>query len=436
MAKQGAKTVTPALRFPQFKSAAEWATKELRQLSGFVTEKVGDSDCVPYTVTSGIGLISQEEKLGRTIAGNSLKNYIVLEKDDFAYNKSATKAFPQGFIARYVGDERAAVPNSIFTCFRADRELVDPVYLENLFSTNLHGNWLRSRIAVGARAHGSLNVSDDDLMDVPVPLPGGASSLVEQQKIADCLTSLDEVIAAQGRKVEALKAHKRGLMRQLFPREGEAAPRLRFSEFRNAPEWKRKSLKRLANEFLDGDWIESKDQSATGIRLVQTGNVGAGEFLAKDANARYVSEDTFRRLRCTEIFPGDCLISRLPDPIGRACLLPNGLGRTITAVDCTIARFDETQIIPSLFVSYSQTEEYSRAVSSLSSGSTRARISRGALEALEVPVSNIAEQQRIADCLNPLDTQITTESNQLAALKTHKQGLMQQLFPAPQAMRA
>jgi type I restriction enzyme S subunit len=105
----------------------------------------------------------------------------------------------------------------------------------------------------------------------------------------------------------------------------------------------------------------------------------------------------------------------------------------ITAVDCTIARFDESLIIPLLFVSYSQTDEYSRAVASLSSGSTRARISRGALEALEVPVPNMAEQQRIADCLSSLDTRITAESRQLAALKLHKQGLMQQLFPAPEA---
>src|SRR5690606_17307678 len=146
-----------------------------------------------YTITSGVGLVSQQEKLGRTIAGNSLKNYIVLQRDDFAYNKSATKAFPQGFVARYVGEERAAVPNSIFTCFRVKEDKVAPAFLDNLFATNLHGSWLRNRIAVGARAHGSLNVSDDDLMDLPVPLPGGSLSLAEQQKIADCLTSLDEV---------------------------------------------------------------------------------------------------------------------------------------------------------------------------------------------------------------------------------------------------
>ncbi|EHH5110590.1 restriction endonuclease subunit S, partial [Escherichia coli] len=105
--------VVPQLRFPEFRNAAEWATYNLGQLSKIVTEKVGDNDCIPYTITSGVGLISQQEKLGRTIAGNSLKNYILLQHNDFAYNKSATKAYPQGYIACYLGHERAAVPNSI-----------------------------------------------------------------------------------------------------------------------------------------------------------------------------------------------------------------------------------------------------------------------------------------------------------------------------------
>jgi type I restriction enzyme S subunit len=74
--------------------------------------------------------------------------------------------------------------------------------------------------------------------------------------------------------------------------------------------------------FADGDWVESKDQSPGGIRLVQTGNVGEGVFKDRGEKARYISEGTFGRLRCTEIFEGDCLISRLPDPVGRSCLLP------------------------------------------------------------------------------------------------------------------
>ena len=74
--------------------------------------------------------------------------------------------------------------------------------------------------------------------------------------------------------------------------------------------------------IADGDWIESRHQSDDGIRLIQTGNIGNGVFKAKDDKPHYISESTFAELGCTEIFAGDCLVSRLPDPVGRACIIP------------------------------------------------------------------------------------------------------------------
>ena len=154
--KDGKRTLTPKLRFPEFRDEPEWEEKPLGNIAEAITERVGESDCIPYTVTAGQGLIRQDEKYGRTIAGKSLKNYYRLERDDFAFNKSATKSFPEGYIARYQGDERAAVPNSIFTCFRRANESVDAAYLDYLFQGNLHGRWLKDYITVGARAHGAL----------------------------------------------------------------------------------------------------------------------------------------------------------------------------------------------------------------------------------------------------------------------------------------
>lgn len=108
-------------------------------------------------------------------------------------------------------------------------------------------------------------------------------------------------------------------------------------------------LSSLCSTFVDGDWIESKDQSELGVRLIQTGNVGNGFFKDKEDKSRYISEETFDNLHCTEIYPGDILVSRLPDPIGRACIIPQGIGRTITAVDCTIIRLKDI-ILPDYFI--------------------------------------------------------------------------------------
>jgi restriction endonuclease S subunit len=152
--------------------------------------------------------------------------------------------------------------------------------------------------------------------------------------------------------------------------------------------------------FADGDWIESKDQSPSGVRLIQTGNVGEGVFKDRPEKARYISDATFKRLRCTEIVEGDCLISRLPDPVGRSCILPDTGERMITAVDCTIVRFDRHKLIPEFFNFYSQSFDYLKAVETATTGTTRNRISRSNLGRVRVPIPPLAEQKRIVGILD------------------------------------
>ena len=164
--------------------------------------------------------------------------------------------------------------------------------------------------------------------------------------------------------------------------------------------WKTIELINLCKVFQDGDWIESKDQSTSGIRLIQTGNVGIGIFRDKSEKARFISGDTFVRLNCNEIFPNDCLVSRLPDPVGRACLLPDIGNRMITAVDCTILRFNETKILPKFFIYYTQSNKYLYDVDKNTTGTTRKRISKQNLSKIKIPIPPLPEQQRIVDILD------------------------------------
>ena len=152
-------------------------------------------------------------------------------------------------------------------------------------------------------------------------------------------------------------------------------------------------LSSLCSTFVDGDWIESKDQSELGIRLIQTGNVGNGFFKDKEDKSRYISEETFDNLHCTEIYPGDILVSRLPDPIGRACIIPQGLGRTITAVDCTIIRLKDI-ILPDYFIAYTMTPSYVAQINEVTTGTTRRRVSRANLGNILIPCPSIAKQQK------------------------------------------
>ena len=102
--------------------------------------------------------------------------------------------------------------------------------------------------------------------------------------------------------------------------------------------WRNEKLKDACLVFADGDWIETKNQSPEGIRLVQTGNIGFGFFKNKEDKSRFISEETFNELKCTEILPGDLLVSRLPDPVGKSCIIPDLNTKMITGVDCTIIR--------------------------------------------------------------------------------------------------
>ncbi len=196
--------------------------------------------------------------------------------------------------------------------------------------------------------------------------------------------------------------------------------------------WESRPLAEVCAVFADGDWVESKDQSPAGIRLIQTGNIGDGDFKSRDGKARYVSEKTFARLKCTEIFPGDCLISRLPDPVGRSCILPETGERMITAVDCTVVRFAASAMLPSFFNYYAQSREYLRAVDAETTGTTRNRISRTKLGQVRIPVPPLPEQHRVVEILDDAFEGIAvakgnTERNLLASL-TVVQSRLEQLF--------
>ena len=192
-------------------------------------------------------------------------------------------------------------------------------------------------------------------------------------------------------------------------------------------DWKYKKLGEVCEVFCDGDWIESKDQSEDGIRLIQTGNVGHGVYRDKADKSKYISEETFKQLNCTEIFPGDILVSRLPDPIGRACVIPDTGSRMITAVDCSIIRLKEC-INSNLFVYYTRSDSYSKNIDKFTTGTTRKRISRSNLSKISVPIPPMEEQQQIVAELNLLSTMIEKQKAQIEELDKLSQSIFYDMF--------
>ena len=172
-------------------------------------------------------------------------------------------------------------------------------------------------------------------------------------------------------------------------------------------------LQDVCTVFSDGDWIESKDQSNKGIRLVQTGNIGEGLYLEKEERAKYVSEETFESLKCTEIYPGDILISRLPEPVGRACIIPPKKERMITAVDCTICRVDESIVSKEYLCYFMRSNAYYTKLLGSVIGTTRKRISRKNLGNIELEIPPKEEQTDIVSQLEGLINVINSRNKEL-----------------------
>ncbi len=276
---------------------------------------------------------------------------------------------------------------------RAYQKKVGIAPFDGIFSA--HGMVLRPREEIITKEYFPLFISSDYFLNEAIRISVGSLSPTVNWKDLKDLTFNIPTIEEQKRitplvwaAIKAKNAYNSLLLRtdelvksQFIEMFGDEKNLIRMDE--------------ICSYFGDGDWIESKDQSDEGIRLIQTGNVGNGEFKDKGEKARYISENTFVRLGCTEVLPSDILISRLPDPIGRACIVPK-MQKSITAVDCTIVRLKDI-ILPLFFVNFTKSPAYIAQIESFTTGSTRKRISRANLGSILVPVPKIELQEQFVN---------------------------------------
>jgi type I restriction enzyme S subunit len=413
------KKLVPKLRFPEFRGASEWNSAVLGDLSevvrggsprpidGFLTTdanglnwlKIGDVDKEAKYVTRTAEKV-RSEALGKTR---------VVKPGDLILSNSMS--FGRPYILQ--------VETCIHDGWIAVTKIVDEAARDFLYySISAPGS--QSYFTDNAAGSGVQNLNADIIKVLPVMLP----KLPEQQKIADCLSSLDELIAAQARKVEALKTHKKGLVQQLFPRECETQPRLRFPEFRDAGEWEPTKIGAIGNFYYGKSapkW--SLEESAA------TPCVRYGELYTKFGA---VITETYSR---TNIDPnnlrfskgGEILVPRVgekPEDFGKCC---SYLPLSNVAIGEMISVF-ETEQNPLFYTHYFR--NLYRQFAAVVEGQNVKNLYYTELEPLAISRPTLDEQQHIADCLTSLDDLITAAAQEIETLKTHKKGLMQQLFPS------
>jgi type I restriction enzyme S subunit len=409
--------VVPKLRFPEFRSQSGWFQKSLGEiLMPIVRER--EKPTVPYTGlgirSHGKGTFRKEREQPDKI---SMERLYEVDCNDLIIN--ITFAW-EGAVAIVRPEDSGALVSHRFPTYQFKQNAALPAFVRYPVLDEEFIHKLGVISPGGAGRNRVLNKRD--FLKIELALP----KVAEQQKIAACLGSLDDLIAAESRKLKALLHHKEGLMQQLFPQLGEVVPRLRFPEFHDAREWQTRKLGNLvliqsggtpskANPaFWDGSipWVSAKDMK----RLLLEDTEDHISIAAVDNGARVVPAGTLLMLT-----RGMTLLKDVP-----ICLL----GREMS-FNQDVKGLRPKMGANGVFLAFALLANKQRLLKMVDiAGHGTGKLNTDELEAFELVVPRPAEQQRIAECLLLMDEMLTGQSQKVEVLKAHKKGLLQQLFPS------
>ena len=393
------KAWVPRLRFPEFRDSPEWRSGKVDELVDTVTppKKLATSN---YFSSGAFPIVdqSQREICGWTDDHEALIQEdlpVIVFGDHTCILKLVDRPFAQGADGIKILKCRSKIETSYLYQYLSYRPVVTEEYKR-------HYSILKEKVVL--------------FPDVKTG---------EQQKIADCLSSVDELIAAQARKVDALKTHKKGLMQQLFPREGETQPRLRFPEFQDAAEWCSDLLGARFNTSSGGTPDRAKAEYWNGSTpWITTSLVGFNIITKAD---EYISDLGLENSSAKIFAQNTILIAMYGQGKTRGQVAMLGIKAATNQACAAILPHEE---IDSRFVFLNLGSRYEE-LRRLSNSGGQENLSQGLIQGLQFSYpSDRDEQTAIIDCLTSLDDLISAETQKLEALKAHKKGLMQQLFPS------
>jgi type I restriction enzyme S subunit len=418
----------PKLRFPDFRDAGEW---EIKEFSKYIVLYRGSS---PRPIQNYLSIDSSGVnwiKIGDT---KSAKNFVISQVEEKITPEGAKKSrkvnVGELILANsmsYGKTYQVAIDGYIYDgwfVLRDYEKYFDKQFLLQL----LNSEYMQSQYERFSAGGIVQNISSDIVYKTVLP----HTLLKEQKKIADCLSSIDDRITLETQKLDTLKAHKKGLMQQLFPVEGETLPKLRFPEFRDAGEWEERKLGELANfssggtpskdisEYWNGNipWISASSMYELNIwksdlSITELG-LKAGSRIAKKGSLLILVR-------------GSMLHKRIP--LGIA-LIDVAFNQDIKALSFIGTNINKCFLLYQLIAMEAQLLDMVSAT-----GLGAGKLDTNELKQILVYIPNFPEQQKIADCLSSIDEAISLQSQAIDLLKLHKKGLMQQLFPSVEEVK-
>lgn len=412
-------TLIPEIRFPEFIYEDEWDSEQL----GVISEIVRGGSPRPiqdYTTTDSNGLnwlkIADVAFDSKYITGTkervikeSLSSTREVNPGDLILSNSMSFGRP------YILKIKTCIHDGWIAIRKISNKTFED-YLYYFISSESSQSYFQTN-AAGAAVK---NLNAEIIKLLPIYLPKNTK---EQHKIASCISSLDELIEAHNQKLNALKEHKKGLMQNLFPQEGETVPKYRFPEFLNDGKWMKNSLDEVAT-FLKGKGISKAD-------IVENGNLPCIRY--GELYTHY--KETISLVKSfTNLNAVDLVLSKANDVIIPAsgetqidiatasCVLEKGIA---LGGDLNIIRTK----INGVFLSYYLNNVKRKDIAQMAQGISVVHLYPSQLKTLNINFPKPKEQQKIADSLSSLEELITIQVEKIEQLKLHKKGLMQGLFP-------
>ena len=405
-------SVVPRRRFPEFRDAQEWSTPRGDTLFDSINNRRAAPGLPVLAITQEHGAIPRDQiDYHVSVTAESVASYKEVCEGDFIIS---LRSFQGGIEhSRYHG-----ICSPAYVILRRKGGGNDH-FFRHLFKSKRFVQQLTRNIE-GIRDGKMISYARFSEQLLPVPEPP------EQQKIADCLGSLDDLIAAAGRKLEALRQHKQGLMQQIFPLPKETLPRSRFPEFRDAAEWSLPTLQQLLKIRATYGIVKAGEYLAAGVPMVRGGDIKDGKV---SVDLSLVAPEIHEQFERTRLLRNDVVIALVGYP-GEAAIIPDVLVGANVSRAVGVLRV-APKLNPHYLAAYLNSPSGRASFLKSSAGSAQIVVNLSDLNALQLPLPEIAEQERIACFVAALIAHFGKQRLKLDALIRHKQGLLQHLFPSP-----